>query len=309
MFIADAHCDALWKMLAMKQPSFNGSSPLRVNTSSLKKGNVKIQNFALYTSVKDSLSRQKKNIMKELYLFKKYIAGNNLIKWTPWKPIQLTPFHTNAILSLEGAGMFGDNLHEWKNLKENGVEMASLTWNEKNELAAGSSQSNKYGLTKAGKKVIAWQNQNHMVVDAAHLNERSFWDVLEHAKHVAVSHANVKALYDHPRNLSDQQIEALAKQNSFIGLTFYPRFINGSNSAVFTDLARQIDYLCSKGAENIIGFGSDFDGIDTTIKGLESPADFPRLLEWLSKHFNEKIIQGIAGVNFHHFWTRKRTKQ
>ncbi|MFB4164197.1 dipeptidase [Alteribacillus sp. JSM 102045] len=309
MFIADAHCDALWKMQNMKHYSFYGTSPLRVNAESLKRGRVRIQNFALFTSVEDPIKTQKEKLDKEINLFKKYIAGNNYIKWTPWKPIRFSPNHTHAILSLEGAGMIGDDLNEWRKLKEIGVEMASLSWNEKNDLAAGSLQSNKNGLTKAGKKVVAWQNDNGMVTDAAHLNERSFWDVLEHGKHIAVSHANVKALYDHPRNLSNQQIEALIKQHSFIGLTFYPKFINGTDTADYTDFAKQVDYLCSKGAENIIGFGSDFDGIDTSIQGLESPVQFPRFIDWLLTHFDEKIIRGLAGENFKRFWEKKRLVQ
>ncbi|SDH01925.1 dipeptidase. Metallo peptidase. MEROPS family M19 [Alteribacillus persepolensis] len=301
MIIADTHCDALWKMLHAPAPSFQDAN-LAVNANTLKQGNVSIQHFALYTSVDEPKAVQRQNIMKQLDYFHQHITTNPQIKWQPAQPLTVSNMYTNAILSLEGAGMFADQLSEWENLKKQGVQIASLTWNEKNDLAAGSGASNSYGLTKAGETVIDWQNNNGMITDLSHLNEQSFWDVIERADRVIVSHANVKALYHHPRNISDEQINSLKQKNSFIGLTFYPPFINGTKSAAYTDLAKQIDYLCSLGAEHMIGFGSDFDGIDYSLSGLNTPADYPRLLEWLLRHFPEHVVKGVAGQNFQRYW-------
>ncbi|RSL33283.1 membrane dipeptidase [Salibacterium salarium] len=301
MYTADAHCDALLKIAQSDSPT--------VNRETLKRGGVGLQNFALFAPVENSIQDQQEMIIKEMTLFHMCIQQDNNLHWNPNSYLQKENSYTDAILSLEGAGMFRDDLDWWRDLKNKGLEMASLTWNEKNDLAAGSAQSNRYGVTKAGEKVIKWQHENQIVTDAAHLNEKSFWRVMELADLVTVSHANVRALHDHPRNLTDEQISALVRKEGFLGLTFYPLFINGTNSADFSDLGRQVEHLCTLGAAHIIGFGSDFDGVPATVDGLSNPSHYPSFIEWLLKRFDESIVEGIAGENFRRFWNNKRSIQ
>ncbi|MGY4689940.1 dipeptidase [Salibacterium sp. K-3] len=282
MFTADAHCDVLWK-------SAENDNPV-VNRHTLTKGGVKLQNAAIFVPPSQPRRRQVDLLRRELHIFRKMIHEEH--------------DKTRFMLSLEGASLIGDDLEEWNKLKEAGLEMAGLTWNEKNELAAGSAQSNQYGLTKKGKKIIEWMNDHSIVLDGAHLNEKSFWDALPHAGKTAVSHTNVRALHDHPRNLNDEQIRALVERNGFIGLTFYPFFMNGTERADFSDFGRQVEHLCRVGADTIIGFGSDFDGISQTVTGMDSPASYPALIEWLLKRFDEKTVKGIAGANFLSFRER-----
>ncbi|MDQ0299255.1 membrane dipeptidase [Salibacterium salarium] len=301
MYTADAHCDALLKIA-------QSDSPL-VNVDTLTKGGVGLQNFALFAPVESSINEQQEMIKKEITLFHMCVKQSDNLHSNPFTFIKNDNTYTDAILSLEGAGMIGDNLDMWNDLKNKGVEMASLTWNEKNTLAAGSSQSNRHGLTKAGKKVIQWQNSNNIVTDTAHLNEQSFWQVIERADTVVISHTNTRALHDHPRNVTDKQVAALVNKNGFIGLTFYPLFINGTNRADFSDFGRQVEHLCSIGASDIIGLGSDFDGIPSTINGLSTPSDYPALIDWLLARFDENIVEGLVGENFRQFWNRRRIKR
>ncbi|SFP98273.1 dipeptidase [Salibacterium halotolerans] len=283
MFIADAHCDMLWK-------SAEGSVPV-VNRDTLREGGVQLQNTALFVPPSLSNKRQYALLNEELRVLQTLTQDS-------------TKQDSDFMLSLEGASLIGDDLKEWTRLKDAGLEMAGLTWNEKNQLAAGSEQPNQFGLTDEGKDIIEWMNDHKIILDAAHLNEQSFWQALEFAGRTAVSHTNVRALHDHPRNLTDKQISALIKQEGFIGLTFYPYFINGTEEADFSDFGRQVEHLCSLGAASITGFGSDFDGISKTMNGMISPAGFPDLVEWLLQRFDEDTVKGIAGANFLRFRQR-----
>ncbi|SFE36871.1 dipeptidase [Alteribacillus iranensis] len=307
MFTADIHCDALWKMSETGNHSFTENAHTLVNKYSLERGNINVQNFALFTPPRQSIQKQRQQIQEEVHLFENKIIVEDTIEWKPYQRISLTsPANTHAILSLEGAGMFANDWKSWEWLKSKGVEIISLTWNEKNDLAAGSSQPNQYGLTEAGKEMIQWMNANDIIVDASHLNEKSFWDVLDWADQVLVTHSNVKSICNHPRNLSDDQIKALAHKKGFLGLTLYPLFLNGTESATYADIARHLERLDQLGALRITGFGSDFDGIDTYVDGLSGPEHLPHLISWLTHFFDRHIIKGISGHHFKEYWNASR---
>ncbi|WP_375536172.1 dipeptidase [Alteribacillus sp. HJP-4] len=290
MYIADAHCDALWKMTQQSVPFT--SSRVTVNKNSLKNGNVKTQVFALYVPPHWPIKKQRHELKRQMELFHSQI-----------KPA--LPASTEAILALEGASLPGEDQSLQQKLLESGVSMASLTWNEENALAYGSSQPSHLGIKAAGKRFIAWQNSNNIIVDGAHLNEKGFWEALEHADRFLVSHTNIKSIYNHPRNLTDAQIQAVKEKDGFIGLTFYPLFINGSSEAALLEFTRQIDHACSIGAERIIGIGSDFDGIDHTVTSIQGPEDYPILVDHLLRHFSKDIVKGIAYGNFRRFLDKK----
>ena len=72
-------------------------------------------------------------------------------------------------------------------------------------------------------------------------------------KNPIASHSNCMKLYEHPRNLNDEQLKALIKKNGMIGVTFVPQFLTNENEANITDIVRHIEYICSLGGEYNIG--------------------------------------------------------
>src|SRR5690606_3795964 len=90
-----------------------------------------------------------------------------------------------------------------------GVLSLGLTWNKANLLADGASEPRGGGLTEFGREVVALNNKYGVLTDVSHLSERGFWDVIELAEAPFASHSNARALCDHPRNLTDEQIRAL----------------------------------------------------------------------------------------------------
>lgn len=113
-----------------------------------------------------------------------------------------------------------------------------------------------------------------MLVDVSHLNEPGFWDVLEVSTDpVLASHSNAHALCPHPRNLTDQQIRALADRGSD-RRQFLCRFLEPSAQATSEHVVEQIAYLLQVGGEDCPALGSDFDGISQVPEGWKPTIRF-----------------------------------
>ena len=127
----------------------------------------------------------------------------------------------DVIYGLEGLRNV-PNLEQFDKLYKMGVRHAMLTWNEANHLATGVKGNPEHGLTPLGKEFIKYMNDHQMIIDVSHLNEKSFYDVLnEKPKILIASHSNAFALSDHPRNLKDEQIKAIAAKKGLIGMNAY----------------------------------------------------------------------------------------
>jgi len=181
-----------------------------------------------------------------------------------------------------------------------GVRALGLTWNHPNQLAVGVGQGVKgEGLSEFGKRVVREMNRLHMVVDLAHINEQGFNDAINMSDvPVIVSHANTRALHDHPRNLSDEQLRVLSSNGGVVGLTFYPDFIAPAD-ATLDKLVDHFIHAAEVAGVDHIGLGSDFDGIDKVIGGLEDVTGLPRLVEALCKRgFSVEEVDKITSKNF-----------
>jgi len=139
-----------------------------------------------------------------------------------------------------------------------------------------------------------------IIVDVSHLSESCFWDLVEnHKKTIIASHSDCKALCNHPRNLTDEQLKAIAEKNGVIGINFYPRFLVKEGKATVDDLIKHIEHIEKTIGINHIGLGSDFDGIPSTPVGLEDVSKLPNLTAKLLEHgYSKKDIKKILGENF-----------
>ena len=168
------------------------------------------------------------------------------------KPDNLTPY-----FSVEGGAVLEDDTDRLYALKGDGVRILTLTWNGENRIAGGSKTDK--GLTDFGKRVIREMNGLRMLCDLSHLNEKSFYSAVELADYPLATHSNCKAVFDCPRNLSDNQLKLIAEKGGIVGLCLYPKFLGGE---VFDSLYRNIYHLLELGMEDNIAVGSDFDGAD-----------------------------------------------
>lgn len=310
MKIIDTHCDALLKLqLAKRNALFKGklldyqnSRELDTNFERLQVGGVKVQFFAVFVHPELPSDEKWQHALEQIDLFYSEILGKNplMIHIKNWQDIDRLKAHEiGAVLTLEGADAFGNDLMKLHQLYRLGVLSIGLTWNNANLCADGVGDPRGAGLTLLGKEVVRLNNEHHVFTDVSHLSVKGFWEVIELADYPIASHSNARALCDHPRNLNDQQIQAMFANNGMIDVVFYTQFINkDSEQATIADLIRHIDHFCSLGGIGQVGIGSDFDGISSYITGLSNASEFPNLINELQKHYTESEVEGFAYRNF-----------
>ena len=172
-----------------------------------------------------------------------------------------------TFLGCEGLSGIGQDIDRLDELYDFGVRHVSLTWNEQNLLAAGIRGDTDSGLTELGMQALHRIEKLHMILDVSHLNDKSFWDVMDHATGpVAATHSNCRSLCDVPRNLSDDMIRAIVQTEGMIGVNAYAPFIAESQRERTVDrLAAHVDHIVRIAGIEHVGFGFDF------CEFLESP--------------------------------------
>jgi membrane dipeptidase len=154
------------------------------------------------------------------------------------------------------------------------------------------------GLTLFGREVVKKMNKLGMIVDVSHIAEKGFWDVLELSEDpVIASHSNSQAVWEHPRNLTDEQIKGIAQKKGVIGLNFVADFL-GEQGSGFDQLLRHIDHICDIVGDEYLGFGSDFDGTENLLAGIDDVTVYPELVSYLKKrNYKDATIRKICGEN------------
>lgn len=164
------------------------------------------------------------------------------------------------LLGAEGLAAIGDDLAQLDALYDFGVRHAMLTWNEANQLATGARGDAGRGLTALGRQAVQRMEEKHMIVDVSHLNERSFWDVMNvvHTP-ILASHSNARALVDVPRNLTDEQLKAIADTGGVVGLNSFNEFVHHDPAKQNTDsFLQHAVYIADKIGVEHLAFGFDF---------------------------------------------------
>jgi membrane dipeptidase len=178
----------------------------------------------------------------------------------------------------------------------------TITWNASTSwaVAAADARSTTVGLSEYGKRIIRTMDTLGMVIDVAHTGIKTIEDILATTTHPIIdSHAGVRALRDHYRNLTDDQIRSIAASGGVIGVVFYPTFLSASGNATLETVFQHIDYIKNLVGIDYVALGSDFDGIEKVTTGLEDVSRFPALTETLLRHgYSRADVRKILGENF-----------
>ena len=300
IIVADCHCDTLLEVMNKGRTFYNYSEEGHVDLPRLRQGGVKLQFFAAFI---ESSFKPFNALTRSLELIDTFyreidICGDGLVVGYNAKQIRkiLKDDKIVAVLGIEGGEALNGNLSVLHALYRLGVRFLGLTWNQRNQIADGVGEGQTCGgLTKFGQEVVREMNDLSMIIDLAHISEAGFWDVLAHSRDpVMVSHANCYTLRNHPRNLKDDQITALAKSGGILGLSFFPEF-TGDNIEEFLD---HLDYVAALAGTEVIALGSDFDGIEKTAEGLGDARCYPAItVKLFERGYTEKEIKGIMGGN------------
>jgi membrane dipeptidase len=183
-----------------------------------------------------------------------------------------------------------------------GVRNIGLTWSLRNALADGVFEAQTGGgLTNYGRAVVKEMNRLGIVIDIAHLAPAGVRDVLELSEApIIASHANACAVCDHTRNLTDEQLEGLARNDGVVGVTFVQSFID-PQQATLARLLDHVDHIVRVAGIDHVGLGSDFDGYwgDDQMPEIRDASDLPAITAGLLvRGYSEADVRKFLGENY-----------
>ena len=224
------------------------------------------------------------------------------------------------IPALEGCAGFAANVELIPALYRLGIRIASLTHFGRTHFADGSGEDAAGSrLTRAGVAAVIEMERIGMIVDISHLGFGGVMHVLDLAtRPVIATHSSVRALRDHHRNLTDEQIKGVAQTGGVIGINFFAGFLTEGRSATVSDIVDHIDHVVTVAGVDHVGLGPDFikecfderyplveelwvEGIDCKqyVAGLEGPAGLPLVTEELMRRgYSEDDVRKVLGENF-----------
>ena len=205
-------------------------------------------------------------------------------------------------IGIENGYAIGKDIKNVKKYKDMGVQYMTLSHSYDNDICNSSSNTAdaSKGLTAFGRKVVKEMNKVGMMIDVSHVSEGTFWDVIKLSKDpIFASHSSVRALCDHDRNLTDEQLRALAKNGGVIQICIYGGYLNkDAKTASVDDVVRHIDHAVKVAGIDHVGIGSDFDG-GGGVLGCKGDNDMINItVKLIEKGYSEEDIRKIWGGNF-----------
>lgn len=301
--IADCHCDTIF-LLAKNEYNFARRNSIgHIDLPRLQEGGVALQFFAICTAP-EKRSSYLQSALAHIANYHRCLAANSahIAGLENMKDMAAAQQEGKiaAVLALEGAEPLEGSPELLDIFYRLGVRALSLTWNHRNHFADGTDEDSAGGgLTRAGRALVREMGGKRIILDLAHISKRCFFEALELSeKPPLVSHANARQLCDHPRNLTDEQLKALADRGGVIGLSIYPAFISGEAKATLEQLLDHFVHIAGLiGAEHL-AFGSDFDGVHCTVEGIRDASDYNSLPRALCRRgFHPREVELMAWDN------------
>ena len=287
MKILDMHCDTVSELLGKKRAGEEVA--MRVNQGHLdllrmKESGYLLQNFALF--VNGGRARDPWEEVCALHAFYREELEQNKDILAPvlqYKDIAANEAQgkMSAMLTVEEGAVCKGEVEKVRKLYDMGVRMMTLTWNYPNEIGFPNLNATREdekdflyvpdtvnGLTERGREIVGVMEEVGMIVDVSHLSDAGFYDVLEcTTKPFVASHSNARSVCRCVRNLTDDMLRKLGERGGCTGLNFCPSFLaevpeGMANPGTVAALVEHAKHIASVGGMELLGLGSDFDGID-----------------------------------------------
>ena len=287
--VFDAHCDTISLTRWKQEGIFRNSGMVQLEQTSRAFSRY-CQVFALFT---DCTRPGHSTYEQLLGHFRTEVAKNSGLISHCRTADEVCTAHAEgkaaAFLSVEGAEIIDCDPARLDQAAADGVIAINLTWNHANAVSGSCREETDRGLTELGRQFVSRMEDLRIFVDVSHLSDPGFWDVMEMAKKpVIASHSNARAVWGHPRNLTDEQITAIIKNQGIIGLNFYRDFIGRGED--FAAVRMHLDHMLALGAEKQVALGGDWDGCDT-IAELPAVTSLADLYEHLLAHgYPESLV-------------------
>ncbi|KAF7993919.1 hypothetical protein HCN44_011188 [Aphidius gifuensis] len=278
----------------------------------LTKGKLGGQFWSAYTSCdsqyKDSVQLTLRQIDVIKRLIKKYPSNLEFVTESSkiesaWKNGKIA-----SMIGVEGGHSIDSSLAVLRLYYELGVRYVTLThtchtpWADASPINEGSL----YNLTQFGKVVVHEMNRLGMIVDLSHVSHTVMRSVLNITKApVIFSHSSAFAICDHYRNVPDDVLQMVKKNNGIVMVNFYSGFINCNytRNTTIEDVVAHINHIKNLIGVDHVGIGGDYDGVDSTPEGLEDVSKYPNLFDRLydvkngETPWSQSDLEKLAGRN------------
>ena len=305
MRIIDMHCDTLIEGWRKPERSFYDGDT-SINLKLLKENGSLLQFFAMYLSRNEMKTMDSYDILKGIY-------GYYQTQMEKYSDIIKPVYSAQDVLENEKKGLLSSlltvedgvfidgKIERVQEVYDMGVRLVTLMWNFENSVGFPCSddpEAHLKGLKPFGIEVVEKMNELGMIIDVSHMSEGGFYDVAKHSKKPFVaSHSCARALCNHRRNLTDDQLRTLGNAGGIAGVNFECSFLKeGSNRATYDQIIEHLLYMKDKAGIDSVGFGSDFDGIDDNGE-LVNYSGFTTLLERMEGKFTYDEIDKICREN------------
>lgn len=207
----------------------------------------------------------------------------------------------SIMFGIENGLALNHDLAYVRHFAQRGVVYITLCHNGDNDICDSARGCNTHnGVSSFGEKVIRRMNEEGIMVDLSHAAEKSFYDALDiSSTPIVCSHSNSRALCDVPRNLTDDQMRALAQKGGVAHITLYHGFLRADTpEATILDAIDHLEHAIQVMGIDHVGIGTDFDG-DGTVRGCADASElinFTRHL--LKRRYSERDIAKIWGGNW-----------
>jgi membrane dipeptidase len=305
-----------------------GVGPMMTDLNRMRAGHMGAQFWSVYVSANLTDQQAVQATLEQIDVMKRIVARypNDMQFCTDstcvekaWKSHKIA-----SLLGMEGGHSIGGSLAVLRQMYALGARYMTLTHFKNTAWADSATDAPDHnGLTEYGKQVVREMNRLGILVDLAHVSEKTMLDTLSVAgAPVIVSHSNAFALNPHPRNVTDKALDAIKANGGIVMVNFYPPYIldaarqwnaerkavdarflalhpgdvSGANAALaewdkahpmprgsISDIADHIDYIAKRIGADHVGLGGDIDGIEVTIAGMEDVSKYPALFTELAR--------------------------
>jgi len=336
--VFDAHCDTIRKILE-GSAEFSAATGMQVTLPAMLHGGVRGQVFACWASAEQYPGREFKVALDMVKSVRSLVNtySDHLVLVTEGSGLQeaIDTNKVGVLIGLEGAIALQDdaeNLHSFYDL---GLRVLTLAWSD--NAFCGSVFGNGAGLSKEGQSLVNLCEELGVIIDVSHASDHTFQNLLDVTKHPFIaSHSNCRAVCPNPRNLTDEMIEQLSDRGGVMGINMGSGFLvpaffeqqKGIHDKFFrvVELGKQsfdeamkeveetiaqiprpnmrwivthVEHAIRVGGENCVGFGSDFDGVESTPAKVDSCAAYPCIVDLLyDSGLNWRQVEKVCWGNF-----------
>lgn len=293
--VFDGHCDTPMELWQKRQHLVNADGHISLQKAKPLHGYM--QFFAFCTVwVEDNRTCEERFSAAKTYFLNELSQNSDeiaLCKTAADVKRCLQQGRRGAMLSIEGAEAIGCDEDKLPQLYAEGFRMLAPVWNEANALS-GSCMTGE-GLTERGKAFCRKAQKLGFLLDVSHLSDRGFFDLCDLAeKPIVASHSNSRAVFSHPRNLTDEQFSLICQLGGTAGINLYSEFLTPDAKATLDDVYRHIDRFLSLGGDGHVALGGDLDGCDVLPDGFSQVSDYIRLYDYLqARGYSQKTLANL----------------